>query len=140
MTQFILVRHANPDYTVTEKKGLSKDVAPLSEIGIQQAIELSKDNIFDNADVLISSPFTRAQQTARYIVLAKKLPAYTENDLRRSKFNFEMLQTRTLATSVLDKYLNCSKVIVVTHAEVILFLTGKWINQGEYITWEYNGK
>ena len=51
-----------------------------------------------------------------------------------------MLKTRKLAKCVLDKYLHHSKVIVVTHAEVILFLTGKWIKQGEYITWEYNGK
>lgn len=140
MTQFILVRHANPDYTLAEKGGYSKNIAPLSEDGIKQAVKLSKDSIFDNADVLISSPFTRAKQTAKYIVLEKNLPAYIENNLRRSKFNLEMLKTRKLAKCVLDKYLHHSKVIVVTHAEVILFLTGKWIKQGEYITWEYNGK
>ena len=140
MTQFILVRHANPDYTLSEKEGYSKDIAPLSEAGVEQARNLSKDTIFDNADVLLSSPFTRAKETAMYISLEKDLLIYIENNLKRSKFNFEMLKTRRLAKSALNKYLHHSKVIVVTHAEVILFLTGKWLKQGEYITWEYNGK
>ena len=140
MTQFILVRHANPDYTLAEKEGYNKDVAPLSEIGIQQAIELSKDNIFKEADVLVTSPFMRAKETAMYISLENNLPIYIENNLKRSKFNLEMLETRTLAKRSLNKYLHHSKVIVVTHAEVILFLTGKWLQQGTYMQWEYNGK
>lgn len=140
MTKFILVRHANPDYTLSKKEGYSKDMAKLSNIGIEQAQKLSKDNIFKEADILLSSPFMRAKETAIYISLENKMPIYIENDLRRSKISLELFTSRKFALNTLNQYLNYSKVIVVTHAEIIFLLTGKWLHQGQYMIWEYIGK
>lgn len=137
MTQFILVRHANPDYSECEKKGISKNDAPLSQLGVQQARRLSSDPIFNGAEVLLSSPFRRAKETAMHISIGRDLPIIEEYDLRRSNLNLEMLKTRKSAKAVLGKYLNYSKVIVVTHAEVVLLLTGKWLDQGKYMIVEY---
>lgn len=84
MTKFILVRHANPDYSVLENcgiKALNGNVAFLSKEGIIQAQNLAKDSIFDGAEVLICSPYTRTMQTASYISLATGLDITGEFDL-----------------------------------------------------------
>lgn len=84
MTKFILVRHANPDYSVLENcdiKALNGNIAFLSEKGIIQAKNLAKDPIFDGAEVLICSPYTRTMQTASYISLSTGLDITGEFDL-----------------------------------------------------------
>ena len=74
MTKFILVRHGKPTFDEVEKlgfKGIGVNLAPLTEEGMLQVKETAKDEIFKNSDILISSPYTRAMQTAS--ILANEL-------------------------------------------------------------------
>ena len=47
--------------------GFGRDFAPLSPNGIIQAEQTSKDSRLKSADIIISSPYTRALQTAQII-------------------------------------------------------------------------
>jgi len=67
----ILMRHAEPDYDLTAHKPGFGHLTPLSEAGIEQAKEAAKNPLLEGAEVIISSPFTRALQTAA--VLSKEL-------------------------------------------------------------------
>lgn len=76
MTEFILVRHGEPTYDEVVDAGFRGHglaLAPLSDKGIKEVKEIAKNDIFKNSDILISSPYTRAMQTAS--IIAK------ENDL-----------------------------------------------------------
>lgn len=177
MTQFILVRHTNPDYSVFDSsafKIMNGHCAPLSEEGIEQAKKLAKNKVFNDADVLISSPYTRTMQTASYISLETKLPiiceynlhewvpdvrAITPDSRQKIRNNFflavkdfdsfryvpngyyeSLFLTEKRALSVLDKYLDLEKVIVVTHSGVLYSLTRKKFKQAQYLQWEYKGR
>ena len=47
--------------------GFGRDLAPLIEHGRHLARELAKKEVFQSADVIISSSITRALETATYI-------------------------------------------------------------------------
>ena len=79
--KIIFVRHGEPDYRELEEHsytGFGIDLVPLSEKGRQQAQELSKNPLFDSADILVSSAVTRALETASYVVCATGLPLRVE--------------------------------------------------------------
>ena len=79
--KIIFVRHGEPDYRELEERsytGFGIDLAPLSEKGRQQAQELSKNSLFDSADLLITSAVTRALETASYVAYATGLPLRVE--------------------------------------------------------------
>lgn len=66
----IFVRHGEPDYSeVTDRsfKGHGRDLAKLSLEGIEQVKETAKDPRLNKAQIIISSPYTRALQTAAII-------------------------------------------------------------------------
>ncbi len=68
--EVILVRHAEPDYSEVDSKGylgFGRDLAPLTIKGIEQANSVSQNDLFINAELVISSPYTRAIQTASII-------------------------------------------------------------------------
>ena len=70
MAKFYLIRHGEPDYSKVEESnfwGFGRDFAPLSEKGIQQAEKTAMDERLKNADFIVSSPYTRALQTAQII-------------------------------------------------------------------------
>jgi len=69
-THYILVRHGEPRYDEVLQRhyfGMGYDLGKLTENGIAQAEKRAKDPIFDGADLIISSPYTRALQTAAII-------------------------------------------------------------------------
>ena len=73
MAKFILVRHGEPSYDEVQKLGFTGfgiNFAPLTKKGISEVKKTIKDDVFKNCDVLISSPYTRAMQTAS--IIAKK--------------------------------------------------------------------
>ena len=81
MTKFILVRHGKPFYDDVIKAGFSGHgiaFAPLSEEGIEEVEKTSKDLIFMDSDILISSPYTRAMQTASIISSRYQIPINVE--------------------------------------------------------------
>ena len=70
MTKFILVRHGEPTYDEVIKlnfKGTGLALAPLTPKGINEVKKTAENKIFENSDILISSPYTRAMQTASII-------------------------------------------------------------------------
>lgn len=74
MTEFLLVRHAEPDYSDIDTrhyKGFGNDLAPLTLNGVKDAYLASKDDILKGAEIIVSSPYTRALQTAS--ILSKEL-------------------------------------------------------------------
>ena len=81
---FYLVRHGQTDYSMRNNKiyqGFGVNLAPLSETGVQQICETAKDIRLKGTELILSSPYTRALQTAA--ILSKELgaPIVVETDL-----------------------------------------------------------
>ena len=73
MAKFLFVRHGEADYSHCLDRGftgLGIEMAQLSEIGKEQIKATSTDSRLQGADLLISSPYTRALQSAS--IIAKK--------------------------------------------------------------------
>lgn len=151
MTEFILIRHGEPRYDEVNKrgyKGMGYDMGRLSELGILQAERRSEDPTLKGAGIIVSSPYTRALQTAAIISRATQIPLIVENDIHewmpditfdcelnvKNHFNkyldqrgipkendvFESYENlKKRVDIVLDKYKNYKKVIVVCHGIVI---------------------
>lgn len=78
------VRHGEPDYSERNAKiyqGFGVNLSPLSRTGIDQIKAAARDPRLAGADVILSSPYTRALQTAA--ILSKELGAdiIVETDL-----------------------------------------------------------
>ena len=70
MATFYLIRHGKPDYTYGDTHGFigqGHDFAPLNEERINEVVETSKDERLKKAQIIVSSPYTRALQTASII-------------------------------------------------------------------------
>ena len=81
---FYLVRHGQTNYSMRNYKiyqGFGVNLAPLSETGVQQICETAKDIRLKGTELILSSPYTRALQTAA--ILSKELgaPIVVETDL-----------------------------------------------------------
>jgi len=84
MQRIVFLRHSEPDYSfVRERKyiGHGLDLAQLTENGIRLAENVSFDNRLDNAEIIVSSPYTRALQTAAIISKNRHLDIKIEVDL-----------------------------------------------------------
>lgn len=69
-----LVRHGEPDYSEIETKvyrNFGAHMCPLTEKGREQIKQTAKDLRLQNANIIISSPYGRALQTAA--ILSKEL-------------------------------------------------------------------
>ena len=72
MATLYLVRHGQPDYSGLQERGMfgfGRDFATLSPLGVQQA------------ERIVSSPYTRALQTAQIISLRTGIAVQVESDL-----------------------------------------------------------
>lgn len=84
MALFYLVRHGEPAYDEMLEKGFwgfGRDFAPLSEKGKTQAQEAARDPRLREAELIVSSPYTRALQTAQIISGETGLAVEVEVDL-----------------------------------------------------------
>lgn len=73
---FYFVRHGKTDYSERNTKiyqGFGVNLAPLSDLGVQQIKETAKDERLKGTELILSSPYTRAVQTAA--ILSKELGA-----------------------------------------------------------------
>lgn len=71
---FYLVRHGEPDYSERNSKiyqGFGVNLSPLTAAGIAQIKAAARDPRLAGADMILSSPYVRALQTAA--VLSKEL-------------------------------------------------------------------
>lgn len=84
MQKVVFMRHSEPDYSFVEEKkyiGHGIDLAQLTENGIRIAEKASMDSRLNDADIIVSSPYTRALQTAAIISKNRKLDIRVELDL-----------------------------------------------------------
>ena len=84
MALFYLVRHGEANYDGMLENGFwgfGRDFAPLSEKGTQQAEITAKDIRLKNAELIVSSPYTRALQTAQIISRETGLRVEVDIDL-----------------------------------------------------------
>lgn len=68
--KIIFIRHGEPDKTLVDKRGFigqGRDMAPLSGLGVEQAEEVARNSLLDGSQIIVSSPYTRALQTAAII-------------------------------------------------------------------------
>ncbi|MCL2603614.1 MAG: histidine phosphatase family protein [Defluviitaleaceae bacterium] len=82
--EILFIRHGKPDYTPCWERGFighGKDLACLTPEGIKQAEEVSRNPILDGSELIISSPYTRALQTAAIISKNTQLDIVVEIDL-----------------------------------------------------------
>lgn len=71
---FYFIRHGQTDYSERNTKiyqGFGVNLSRLSPTGIQQIKEAARDKRLKDADIILSSPYTRALQTAA--ILSKEL-------------------------------------------------------------------
>jgi len=83
--ELILIRHAEADYSKINKKenkNIWKNFAGLSDKGRKQAMEISRDKRLLDSEIILSSPYTRAVETAYIIGNEIKIPVKVEFDLR----------------------------------------------------------
>lgn len=84
MTHYYLVRHGEADYSEMMEKGFwgfGRSFAPLSQTGINQAEATAQDKRLTTAEIIVSSPYTRALQTAAIISRATGLKIVVDVDL-----------------------------------------------------------
>ncbi|SFS63467.1 histidine phosphatase family protein [Marininema halotolerans] len=103
MAQFYLIRHGEPYWELTDERhlvGVQRDLVPLSVKGEREAKQAAYDPRFAKADLILSSPYTRALQTAAIISRILDLPIQVEYDLHEwipdqtlSYDSFEQLKT-----------------------------------------------
>jgi broad specificity phosphatase PhoE len=80
----LLVRHEETDWEMTRERGLvglQQDFVQLTRAGERRAEKLGESPQFFNAELIVSSPYTRALQTAALINRTLDLPLIIEFDL-----------------------------------------------------------
>ena len=85
MAKFYLIRHGEPDCTYGDNHGYigqGHDLAPLNNEKIEEVVETSKDKRLKTAQIIISSPYTRALQTASIISKETGIDIVVEPDIR----------------------------------------------------------
>lgn len=82
--KIVLVRHGEPDYSQCIQKkyfGHGLNLAPLTKKGCAQAEAVAKHECLNGAQLVVSSPYTRAMQTAAVISRIHDLPLSVDEDL-----------------------------------------------------------
>ncbi|MEJ2767045.1 histidine phosphatase family protein [Photobacterium sp. MCCC 1A19761] len=83
--EIVFVRHGVPDYALADERKMSqleKDYAPLHRDYIRDIKALASDPVFNGSTVIVSSPYTRALQTAEILNRQFQLDLFIEHDLR----------------------------------------------------------
>jgi broad specificity phosphatase PhoE len=156
MTNFLLIRHGQADYECLTSRHfpiVTSPLAPLTDKGIAQAVSVAKDERLQGAQLILSSPYTRALQSASIISNETKIQVKVEFDLHEwipdlnfkideAEFNAalrsfiknsgkhngqytweQISDVKERALLSLSHYSEYDKIIVVTHSEVIYSLT-----------------
>lgn len=84
MAKLLFVRHGEPDYSPVTRRGWighGRDMAPLTEAGRDMAECVAEDPRLSGAELIVSSPYTRAMQTAAILSRRLDLNIEVETDL-----------------------------------------------------------
>lgn len=76
-----LIRHGEPDYgpvTNAGYTGFGRDLSPLTKQGVLQAQHCAEQPIFNEVQLILASPYTRALQTATEIIRRHNRPLQVE--------------------------------------------------------------
>lgn len=71
---FYLIRHGETDYSNNGNwiyRGFGENFAPLTKKGIEQILNTSQDKRLSDAEIIVTSPYTRTMETAA--ILSKQL-------------------------------------------------------------------
>ena len=112
MAIFYLVRHGEADYSGMLEKGFygfGRSFAPLSEKGINQAEKTAIDDRLKSAELIVSSPYTRALQTASIISRETGLKICVEVDLHEWEPDKTNRYTTSEEAFILTKEFNLYK-------------------------------
>jgi len=85
MEPVYLLRHGEADYGLIRDRnwpGATADLAPLTALGIRQAAQAARQLAALGATQIVSSPMTRALQTAAIVASSLGIPVAVEFDLR----------------------------------------------------------
>jgi len=81
---FYFIRHGEPDYSHFGKtiyNGIGNNFIPLTDNGIKQIKQTARDTRLSDADIIISSPYTRALQSAAILSKELQIDLAVEADL-----------------------------------------------------------
>jgi broad specificity phosphatase PhoE len=84
MTTFYLIRHGKTDWEDCHARGLKgfrTDLTPLTKTGVTQIEHTARDERFLQASLILSSPYTRALESAAIISRITQIPLKLEFDL-----------------------------------------------------------
>lgn len=98
--KILFIRHGEPDYQPVDQRGfigLGRDLAPLSALGVRQAEQAALDPRLADAQLIVSSPYTRALQTAAIVSRHTGLELRVETDLH------EMIPDKTFQVKGLEQ-------------------------------------
>ena len=111
MQKIVFIRHGEPDYSfVSERKyiGHGLDLSQLTESGIRMAENVSFDKRLDDAEIIVSSPYTRALQTAAIISKNRRLDIEIELGLHEwmpdLSFQYSTKEESQKASELCTKY------------------------------------
>ncbi|WP_066495724.1 histidine phosphatase family protein [Abyssisolibacter fermentans] len=82
--KIVFVRHGEPDYNDVKQRGFighGRDLAHLTKLGKAQARIAAENPILDGIELVVSSPYTRALQTAAIISKYRNVEIEVELDL-----------------------------------------------------------
>jgi uncharacterized phosphatase len=85
VTVYYLARHGQADWRWTDTEHLTgwlRDFTPLTALGHAQATVTARDERLRTAEIILSSPYTRALQTGAILSRHLQLPLEVEFDLR----------------------------------------------------------
>jgi broad specificity phosphatase PhoE len=102
--KIIFIRHGNTDYALANERKMSsieENFIPLSEKGRKQVDKTATDPRLKKAKAIISSPYTRALQSAAILNRELRLPLYVEFDLHEWKYDID--GTRYIAQKEIDR-------------------------------------
>jgi broad specificity phosphatase PhoE len=100
MTTFYFIRHGEAEWRLADELGLvgaQRDLIPLTLDGMRQAESASRDPGLKEAQLIVSSPYTRALQTAAIINGRLGLPVVVEYDLH------EWIPDKTMGVTSSDR-------------------------------------
>lgn len=147
--EIIFIRHSKPDYSFINKDMNCQwcNLAPLSHNGIEIAQRQKNNELLLNTDIILSSPYTRALQTAHILfpdkniivepMLHEWLPdsefnikgvevCYKNRDYKNKKgmhVENETWETKesmkNRLKTIIEKYSENSKIIIVAHERLI---------------------
>jgi broad specificity phosphatase PhoE len=85
VASILFVRHGQPDWPFADERGLhgaARDLVGLTPRGVSQAEDIATNALLEGAELILTSPYTRALHTAAIISRCRGLRIQVEYDLR----------------------------------------------------------